>query len=75
VALTLDPARRTHRALAAARAKLQAGAFDAAFGLLATAEAGPLNELQRAQADLFARADHIRLEPRYRRSPAAAYGS
>ena len=52
VALTLDPARRADRALAAADAKFQAGAFDAALGLLATAEAGPLNGRQRAQADL-----------------------
>ena len=38
--LTLDPARRAARALAAAHAKFQAGAFDAASDLLATAEAG-----------------------------------
>jgi tetratricopeptide (TPR) repeat protein len=53
VALTLDPARRADRALAAADAKHQAGAFDAALGLLATAEAGPLDKRQRAQADLL----------------------
>ena len=53
VALTLDPARRADRALAAADAKLQVGALDAALGLLATAEAGPLNERQRARADLL----------------------
>jgi DNA-binding CsgD family transcriptional regulator len=53
VALTLDPARRADRALATAEAKLQVGALDAALGLLATAEAGPLNERQRARADLF----------------------
>jgi DNA-binding CsgD family transcriptional regulator len=52
-ALTLEPARRAERALAAAQAKYGAGAFDAALGLLATAEAGPLNELQRAQVDLL----------------------
>ncbi len=52
-ALTLDPARRAARALAAAEAKYLAGAFDAALGLLAAAEAGPLNELQGAQADLL----------------------
>ena len=49
-ALTPGPARRAERALAAAQAKSQAGAFDAALGLLAAAEAGPLDELQRAQA-------------------------
>jgi hypothetical protein len=53
VALTLDPARRADRALAAAEAKLQVGALDAALGLLATAEAGPLNARQRARADLL----------------------
>jgi DNA-binding CsgD family transcriptional regulator len=52
VALTRDPARRAERALAAAQASLQAGAFDAALGLLATAEAGALDEFQRAQVDL-----------------------
>jgi DNA-binding CsgD family transcriptional regulator len=49
--LTLDPARRAERALAAAQAKYQAGAFDSALGLLATAEAGPPNQLRRARAD------------------------
>ncbi|MDX6343884.1 MAG: hypothetical protein QOH87_4022 [Trebonia sp.] len=53
VALTLDPALRADRALAAADAKFQAGAFDAAFGLLATAEAGPLDIRQQAWADLL----------------------
>jgi DNA-binding CsgD family transcriptional regulator len=52
VALTVDPARRAERALAAAQASLQAGSFDTALGLLATAEAGALDELQRARADL-----------------------
>ena len=50
-ALTLDPARRAGRLLAAARAHYQAGAFDAALGLLATAEAGPPDQLRRAWAD------------------------
>ena len=51
--LTPEPARRTERALAAAQAKHQAGAPDAALGLLATAEAGPVDELQRARVDLL----------------------
>ena len=51
--LTLDPARRAQRALAAAQAKLQAGAPDAALGLLAMAQAGPLDELQGARGDLL----------------------
>ena len=53
VALTQDPARRAERALAAAQASLQAGAFDAALGLLATAEAEPLDDFQRARVDLL----------------------
>jgi DNA-binding CsgD family transcriptional regulator len=52
-ALTLDPARRAGRALAAAQAKYQAGAFDAIRGLLATAEAGPPDQFRRARADLL----------------------
>ncbi len=51
--LTLDPARRTRRALAAAQAKHQAGAPDAALSLLAMAQAGPLDELQRARVELL----------------------
>jgi DNA-binding CsgD family transcriptional regulator len=52
-ALTLDPGRRAARALAAARANAQAGAFDAALRLLATAEAGPLAELDQARVELL----------------------
>jgi len=48
--LTLDPARRAGRALAAAQAKQQAGVFDEALTLVASAEAGPLDEFQRAEA-------------------------
>jgi DNA-binding CsgD family transcriptional regulator/tetratricopeptide (TPR) repeat protein len=53
VALTADPARRADRALAAADASLRAGGFDEALALLTTAEAGVLDELQRARADLL----------------------
>jgi DNA-binding CsgD family transcriptional regulator len=53
VALTKDPARRAVRALAGAQASLQAGEFDAALGLAATAEAGPLDEFQRALVGLL----------------------
>jgi DNA-binding CsgD family transcriptional regulator len=52
-ALTLEPARGAERTLAAARVTAQAGAFDAALRLLAKAEAGPLDEFQRARADLL----------------------
>jgi DNA-binding CsgD family transcriptional regulator len=47
--LTPDPARRGTRALAAAQAKLEAGAPEAAHGLVATAELTPLDELQSAR--------------------------
>jgi DNA-binding CsgD family transcriptional regulator len=53
VALTVDPRRRAERALAAAEASLQAGAFDAALGLVATAESGPLDQFQRARVELL----------------------
>jgi DNA-binding CsgD family transcriptional regulator/tetratricopeptide (TPR) repeat protein len=52
VALTQDPGRRADRALAAAQAAFQAGASDEALGLVATAQASPLDESQRAQVDL-----------------------
>ncbi|HEX4288672.1 MAG TPA: AAA family ATPase, partial [Trebonia sp.] len=51
--LTLDPGRRAGRALAAAQATCQAGAFEATLGLLATAEAGPPDPFRSAQADLL----------------------
>ncbi|PKW16949.1 helix-turn-helix transcriptional regulator [Saccharopolyspora spinosa] len=51
--LTPQPARRGARALAAAQTKLDAGAPDASLGLLAIAEAAPLDELQHARADLL----------------------
>ena len=53
VALTVDPKRRAERALAAAQASLQAGAFDVALGLVGTAEADALGEFQRARAGLL----------------------
>ncbi|HEY2201713.1 MAG TPA: LuxR C-terminal-related transcriptional regulator, partial [Solirubrobacteraceae bacterium] len=51
--LTLERSRRAERALAAAQVKYQVGAFDAALGLIGTAESGPLDELQRAQVELL----------------------
>ena len=47
--LTPDPERRVARALAAAQAKFEAGAASAAYELLAIAEIGPLDDLQRAR--------------------------
>ena len=51
--LTLDPARRGERMLAAAQSNVQAGAFDAALGLLAAAESGPLDDFGHARVDLL----------------------
>ena len=51
--LTADPARHFERALAAAQVSLQAGAFGEALELLATAEAGPLDEFAGARVDLL----------------------
>jgi hypothetical protein len=53
VLLTADPAQHAERVLAAAQTSLQAGAFGKAQDLLATAEAGPLDELQSARVDLL----------------------
>jgi DNA-binding CsgD family transcriptional regulator len=51
--LTPEPSLQARRALAAAQAKHQAGADDAALRLLAMAESRPLNELYSAQVDLL----------------------
>ncbi|HEX5191913.1 MAG TPA: BREX system ATP-binding domain-containing protein [Solirubrobacteraceae bacterium] len=49
--LTPDPAGRGRRAVAAAQAKFDAAASDAALELLASAELAPLDELQRARLE------------------------
>ena len=49
--LTLEPARRAERLLAAARAKRDAGAFEAALGLLVTFETVQLGSYSRAEAE------------------------
>jgi len=49
--LTAEPALRSVRALAAAKAKFSAGSADAAYALLGTAAAGPFNELQQARLE------------------------
>jgi len=51
--LTLDPARRASRALAAAQAKQQAGAFDDALRLSSDAEDGPRDPSRQAEVDLL----------------------
>jgi hypothetical protein len=53
VELTPDPKRRAQRALLAAKGKHQAGAPEAALRLLAVAQAGPLDELDQARAQLL----------------------
>jgi DNA-binding CsgD family transcriptional regulator len=53
VALSVDPVRRVERALAAAQACFQAGAFDQALALLATIDEQPSDGVQRARADLL----------------------
>jgi DNA-binding CsgD family transcriptional regulator len=52
-ALTVDPARRAERALAAARANFQAGALGRALSLAAAAEAEPLDEYAHAQLEVL----------------------
>lgn len=52
-ALSLDPVKRTERTLAAAQAKLDAGATDAAAELLTSAESGALDERPHAKVDLL----------------------
>jgi DNA-binding CsgD family transcriptional regulator len=53
VSLTVDPARRAERAVAAAQATCQAGAFGKALGLLAITEVGPPDPFRRARTDLL----------------------
>src|SRR6185437_11576026 len=53
VVLTKHQDRRAARALAAAQASQQAGEFDAALRLAAEAEAGPLDDHQRALTELL----------------------
>jgi DNA-binding CsgD family transcriptional regulator len=52
-ALTPEESKRSGRALAAAQAKLHAGALDEAIRLVATAEAGILSELEQARTGLL----------------------
>jgi DNA-binding CsgD family transcriptional regulator len=53
-ALSPEPAERARRSLAAAQPRYDAGAAREAGRLLAAAQAGPLDELQRARADQLA---------------------
>jgi len=49
--LTREPVRRAQRLLAAAKEKHEAGALDAALGLLVAVEAGPLDALRTAEVE------------------------
>ena len=49
--LTPEPGRRAQRLLAAARVRRDAGALDAALGLLVAVEAGPLDALRTAEVE------------------------
>jgi DNA-binding CsgD family transcriptional regulator len=51
--LTVDPARRADRMLAAAQFHLQAGSFDDALGLLAAAQSAPMDDFGHARVDLL----------------------
>ena len=51
--LTVDPAHRADRMLAAAQCHLQTGAFDNALGLLAAAESMSIDDFGHARADLL----------------------
>jgi len=53
VTLSADPAQRTVRALAAAEAGLSAGGYEQALVMLAVAESGPLDDLQRGRMELL----------------------
>src|SRR2546421_627243 len=53
--LTREPGRRAERMLAAARAKRDAGALEAALGLLVAVEAGPLDPLLAAEVEHLGR--------------------
>jgi DNA-binding CsgD family transcriptional regulator len=78
VRLTLDPELRARRALAAAQAKFEAAAPDEASELLATAEIGPLDELQQARLErlrgqiAFARTNATRNVPGLAVGPQAS---
>ena len=67
-ALTPDPARRADRALAAAGAKVQAGALDGTLEMLDLAAAGAPDQLRQARADLV-RAQHASVSNRGREAP------
>ena len=70
--LTFDPAHRGERMLAAAQFNVQAGAFDAALGLLAAAESGPLDDFGHARVDLLRGASGAGITTRQRSDTVVA---
>ena len=74
VALTQDPARRADRALAAAEASLQAGAFDAACGWWRRRRPGRSTSSSAPGSDLLRGQVAFAVGLRQRRSAAAAEG-
>ena len=73
--LTRAPDRRAARMLAAAKAKRDAGALDAALGLLVRVEAGPHDALQTAQVEYLRGEiafDQLRVRPAARLLQSAA---
>jgi DNA-binding CsgD family transcriptional regulator len=67
--LTIDPVRRSERALAAAAAHVQAGALDAAREMLSISEPQSLNDFQQARIDVI-RAELAFVESRGGDAPA-----
>jgi DNA-binding CsgD family transcriptional regulator len=70
--LTLDPAQRGERALAAAAAHVQAGALDAAREMLSMVEPQSLNDFQQARIDVI-RAELAFVESRGGDAPALLF--
>ena len=70
--LTPEPVRRAQRLLAAAQAKPDAGALDAALGLLVAVEAGPPDALRTAEVEHLRGQIATAAAARQRRGPAAA---
>ncbi len=69
--LSVEPTLRARRRLAAARAKHLAGAHAEAIEMLSAAETGPLDEAQKAEADLLRARDRLYRATRQRRARAA----
>ena len=73
-ALTLDPVRQAERALAAAQAKYQAGAFDATLATAGHRGGWAAGSAPAGPGGPAAGPDRVLLQPRQRRTPAAVEG-